>query len=133
MDKVIEVEPEKQVNGLYLSWLRIYLSNFIWWIFIHNINDIVLNVYKKGSYVVCFDPLDGSNNIECLVSVGSIFAIYKRKTISGVEPADIEKDVLNPGRELVAAGYALYGTATMIVLSTGKNVNGFILDPSIGN
>ena len=90
-------------------------------------------VIFKGSYVVCFDPLDGSNNIECLVSVGSIFAVYKRKTIAGVEPADIEKDVLNPGRELVAAGYALYGAATMMVLSTGKSVNGFILDPSIGN
>ena len=50
-----------------------------------------------------------------------------------MEPADIEKDVLNPGRELVAAGYALYGAATMMVLSTGKSVNGFILDPSIGN
>ena len=87
----------------------------------------------KGSYVVCFDPLDGSNNIECLVSVGSIFAVYKRKTVAGVEPADIEKDVLNPGRELIAAGYALYGAATMMVLSTGKSVNGFILDPSIGN
>ena len=71
----------------------------------------------KGSYVVCFDPLDGSNNIECLVSVGSIFAVYKRKTVAGVESADIEKDVLNPGRELIAAGYALYGSATMMVLS----------------
>ena len=59
--------------------------------------------------------------------------MYKRKTIAGVEPADIEKDVLNPGRELVAAGYALYGAATMVVLSTGNNVNGFILDPSIGS
>ena len=86
----------------------------------------------KGSYVVCFDPLDGSNNIECLASVGSIFAVYKRQTIAGIEPADIEKDVLNPGRQLIAAGYALYGAATMIVLSTGSDVNGFILDPSIG-
>ena len=82
---------------------------------------------------MCFDPLDGSNNIECLVSVGSIFAVYKRKTISGIEAADIEKDVLNPGRELVAAGYALYGAATMIVLTTGNGVDGFILNPSIGN
>ena len=83
--------------------------------------------------MVCFDPMDGSNNIDCLVSVGSIFAVYKRKTIRGLEAPDIKKDVLNPGKELVAAGYALYGAATMIVLTTGSNVNGFILDPSIGN
>ena len=76
--------------------------------------------------------MDGSNNIDCLVSIGSIFAVYKRKTICGVEPPDIEKDVLNPGRELVVAGYALYGAATMMVLTSGTSVNGFILDPSIG-
>lgn len=90
-------------------------------------------MFLQGSYVVCFDPMDGSNNIDCLVSVGSIFAVYKRKTIRGLEAPDIKKDVLNPGKELVAAGYALYGAATMIVLTTGSNVNGFILDPSIGN
>jgi len=82
--------------------------------------------------VVCFDPLDGADDIDCLISVGSIFSIYKRKTTLGVEPADIEKDVLNPGRELVAAGYAIYGATTMVVLTTGNNVNGFMLDPSIG-
>jgi len=83
---------------------------------------------SKGKYIVCFDPLDGSSNIDCLVSIGSIFSIY-RKTNEG--PASIN-DALQPGRKLVAAGYALYGSATMVVLSTGNGVNGFMLDPAIG-
>lgn len=85
---------------------------------------------KQGSFIVCFDPLDGSNNIDCLASIGSIFAIYKRKTPKGTAPS--LEDVLQPGRQLVAAGYALYGSALMMVLSTGNGVNGFIMDPSIG-
>ncbi|TRY78625.1 hypothetical protein TCAL_08613 [Tigriopus californicus] len=61
---------------------------------------------KQGNFIVCFDPLDGSNNIDCLASIGSIFAIYKRKTPKGTAPS--LEDVLQPGRQLVAAGYALY-------------------------
>uniref|UniRef100_A0A287D883 Fructose-bisphosphatase 1 n=1 Tax=Ictidomys tridecemlineatus TaxID=43179 RepID=A0A287D883_ICTTR len=70
-------------------------------------------------------PLDGSSNIDCLVSIGTIFGIY-RKQSSG-EPS--EKDALQPGRNLVAAGYALYGSATMLVLATESGVNCFMLDP----
>lgn len=73
--------------------------------------------------------MDGSSNIDCLVSIGSIFAIFK-KDDSGVPTL---KDVLQPGKKVVAAGYALYGSATMMVLSiAGSGVNGFMLDPSIG-
>ena len=95
-----------------------------------NENTILIDPDKQGKYVVAFDPLDGSSNIDCLVSIGSIFGIY-RKQSSG--PAT-EKDGLVNGRQLVAAGYALYGSATMLVLSLGLNtgVNGFMLDPSIG-
>jgi len=133
----INVQGEEQqkldvlANTTFINFLR---NSYTCCFLVSEEMDKVVEVEseKQGSYVVCFDPLDGSNNIECLVSVGSIFAVYKRKTVAGVEPADIEKDVLNPGRELVAAGYALYGAATMMVLSTGKSVNGFILDPSIG-
>uniref|UniRef100_A0A665V9X5 Fructose-1,6-bisphosphatase 1 n=1 Tax=Echeneis naucrates TaxID=173247 RepID=A0A665V9X5_ECHNA len=89
---------------------------------------IIVEPDKRGKYIVCFDPLDGSSNIDCLVSIGTIFAIYK-KTTDG-EPS--EKDALQPGRNIVAAGYALYGSATMIVLSTGQGVNCFMLDPAIG-
>ncbi|XP_063746485.1 fructose-1,6-bisphosphatase 1b [Eleginops maclovinus] len=89
---------------------------------------IIVDPDNQGKYIVCFDPLDGSSNIDCLVSIGTIFGIYK-KTTDG-EPC--EKDALQPGRNLVAAGYALYGSATMMVLSTGQGVNCFMLDPSIG-
>lgn len=112
----------------------------------------------KGKYVVCFDPLDGSSNIDCLASIGTIFAIYRkvwlnidlqvckqpmtvhvdstlvsehtlflRSQCTDSEPS--EKDALQSGRNIVAAGYALYGSATMIVLSTGQGVNCFMLDP----
>ncbi|GBP06848.1 Fructose-1,6-bisphosphatase 1 [Eumeta japonica] len=84
---------------------------------------------RRGKYVVCFDPLDGSSNIDCLVSVGSIFAIY-RKTSPG-DPST--QDALRPGRELVGAGYALYGSATALVLAlAGCGVHGFTYDPAIG-
>uniref|UniRef100_A0A5F9DKN7 Fructose-1,6-bisphosphatase 1 n=2 Tax=Oryctolagus cuniculus TaxID=9986 RepID=A0A5F9DKN7_RABIT len=81
-----------------------------------------------GKYVVCFDPLDGSSNIDCLVSIGTIFGIYRKKSTD--EPST--KDALQPGRNLVAAGYALYGSATMLVLATDSGVNCFMLDPAIG-
>nr|XP_005304353.1 fructose-1,6-bisphosphatase isozyme 2 isoform X2 [Chrysemys picta bellii] len=80
---------------------------------------------KRGKYVVCFDPLDGSSNIDCLASIGTIFAIYKKTT----EDEPSEKDALQPGRNIVAAGYALYGSATLVALSTGQGVDCFMLDP----
>jgi fructose-1,6-bisphosphatase I len=95
-------------------------------------NVVEVETEKSGRYVVCFDPLDGSTNIDCLASIGSIFAVYKRTTQKGMEPPSVVNDVLQTGRSLVAAGYALYGSATMMVLSTGQGVDGFIYDPSIG-
>lgn len=84
----------------------------------------------NGKYVVLFDPLDGSSNIDCNVSIGTIFSIYKRLSPKGT-PATLE-DMLQKGTEQVAAGYVLYGSSTMLVYSTGHGVNGFTLDPSIG-
>jgi fructose-1,6-bisphosphatase I len=85
---------------------------------------------KNGKYVVLFDPLDGSSNIDVNVSIGTIFSIYRRITAVGTE-ATID-DMLQPGSEQVAAGYVLYGSSTMLVYTTGRGVNGFTLDPSIG-
>ena len=85
---------------------------------------------KYGKYVICIDPLDGSSNIDVNVSIGTIFSIYHRVTEPGTDPNI--KDVLQAGNKLVAAGYVVYGTSTMLVYSTGKGVNGFTLDPSIG-
>ena len=97
-------------------------------------NDDIIQVpavsSKKSNYIVMFDPLDGSSNIDVNVSVGTIFAIYRRKSDpSG--PAAVE-DFLQPGTKQVAAGYVLYGTSTILVYTTGRGVNGFTLDPSIG-
>ena len=85
---------------------------------------------KQGKYVVLFDPLDGSSNIDVNVSIGSIFSIYRRKSEKGTM-ATLE-DMLQNGDDQVAAGYVLYGSSTMLVYTTGKGVNGFTLDPSIG-
>ncbi len=85
--------------------------------------------FECGDYVLLFDPLDGSSNIDANVSVGSIWSIYKRKTASG--PGTIE-DLLRQGSEQVAAGYIAYGSSTMMVYTTGTGVSGFTLDPSIG-
>jgi len=85
---------------------------------------------KSAEYVVVMDPLDGSSNIDVNVSVGTIFGIYKRKS-----PSDTKcnlDDFLQKGSDLVAAGYVLYGTSTILVYTTGEGVNGFTLDPSIG-
>jgi fructose-1,6-bisphosphatase I len=85
---------------------------------------------KNGKYVVLFDPLDGSSNIDVNVSIGTIFSIYRR--ISAVGTLATLEDMLQPGSEQVAAGYVLYGSSTMLVYTTGRGVNGFTLDPSIG-
>jgi fructose-1,6-bisphosphatase I len=82
---------------------------------------------KKADYVVLFDPLDGSSNIDVNVSVGTIFSIYKRLSMSG-ESTNLS-DFLQPGSEQSIAGYVLYGTSTMLVLSWGAGVHGFTLNP----
>jgi fructose-1,6-bisphosphatase len=81
-----------------------------------------------GSYVVMFDPLDGSSNIDANVSIGTIFAIYRRNSKDGL----VDADVLRPGREQVAAGYVLYGSSTVFVLTDGHTVDAFTLDPASG-
>lgn len=86
--------------------------------------------YPRGKYVLSFDPLDGSSNVEANVSVGTIFSIHERKS-----PADTDgtlDDVLQRGTDLIAAGYVIYGSSTMLVLSVGDHVDGFTLDPSLG-
>ena len=85
---------------------------------------------KKGKYVVLFDPLDGSSNIDVNVSIGTIFSIFRRKSEVGTE-ATLE-DMIQAGHEQIAAGYVIYGSSTMLVYTTGKGVNGFTLDPFIG-
>ncbi len=94
---------------------------------------VVINSHDnnhQNKYVVLFDPLDGSSNIDVNVSVGTIFSVYRRITPIGT-PVSME-DFLQPGRKQVAAGYVIYGTSTMLVYTTGCGVNGFTLNPAIG-
>ena len=85
--------------------------------------------FSPGKYVLIFDPLDGSSNIDYNISVGTVFSIFHRKTQDGW--GNVE-DCLQKGRDLVAAGYIVYGSSTMLVYSTGHGVHGFTLDPSVG-
>jgi len=110
---------------------------------------IIVQGEDKGKYVVVFDPLDGSSNIDCAVSVGTIFGIYalvgifrsvcsKRKFNDSFlffqQPGSTGSlaDALQPGTEMVAAGYALYGSSCVLVMGTQQGVNGYTLDPAIG-
>jgi fructose-1,6-bisphosphatase I len=84
--------------------------------------------YPTGKYILLYDPLDGSSNIDYNICLGTIFSIYRKITAGR---GSLE-DCLQKGREIVAAGYLLYGTSTMLVYSTGRGVNGFTLDPAVG-
>ncbi len=88
------------------------------------------NLSKDAKYIFQMDPLDGSSNIDVNVSVGTIFSIYRR--ISPLGHKAQAEDFLQDGTKIVAAGYVIYGSSTMLVYSTGKGVNGFTLDPTIG-
>ncbi|MFH7325045.1 class 1 fructose-bisphosphatase [Desulfurivibrio sp. C05AmB] len=84
----------------------------------------------EGKYTLAFDPMDGSSNIDVNVSIGTIFSIHRRLSPDG-GPGD-ESDLLQRGRRQVAAGYIIYGSSTMLVFTTGAGVQGFTLDPSVG-
>jgi len=85
--------------------------------------------FEKGPYVLIFDPLDGSSNIDVNVGIGTIFGIYRCLT---ADTRGSLEDVLQPGKDLVGAGYILYGSSTMMVYTTGSGVHGFTLEPELG-
>ena len=84
--------------------------------------------HPRGNYILVFDPVDGSSNIDVNVSIGTIFSIYRKKSTHSVTRADF----LRRGREQVCAGYIIYGSSTMLVYTTGSGSHGFTLDPSLG-
>ncbi len=85
--------------------------------------------FERGNFLLVFDPLDGSSNTDVNVSVGTIFSVLRHDA----KHAPLTADYLQPGREQVAAGYAIYGPATMLVITVGKGTHGFTLDREIGN
>ncbi len=97
------------------------------------IDDVVIfddEISNASKYVCLFDPLDGSANIDVNVSIGTIFSIYRR--VSEIGTPATKEDFLQPGINQIAAGYVIYGSSTMMVYATRRGVNGFTLDPSIG-
>lgn len=114
-------------NDLFINMMK---SSFMTCLIISEENEeaIEVDLDKQGKYIVCFDPLDGASYIDSLVTIGTIFTVFRKKSEG---PATIS-DALQSGRDVVAAGYALYGSATALVLSVGTGVNSFVLDPSIG-
>jgi len=131
------------VQGEEVKKLDVYANNQFMGVLRHGIScagigseeldDIVVfddEVSNNSKYVCLFDPLDGSSNIDVNVSIGTIFSIYKRVSPKG-SPATSE-DFLQPGINQVAAGYVIYGSSTILVYATRRGVNGFTLDPSIG-
>jgi fructose-1,6-bisphosphatase I len=85
--------------------------------------------YPKGKYLLLYDPLDGSSNVDFNMPIGTIFAIYRRTREDGPVTED---EFLQPGRDMVASGYISYGTSTMLIYTTGHGVHGFTLDPAVG-
>ena len=85
--------------------------------------------YPRGKYVLLFDPLDGSSNIDACITIGTIFSVHKKISAG---PDGTMEDLLQPGDHQVAAGYVVYGSSTMLVYTTGSGVHGYTLDPSVG-
>jgi fructose-1,6-bisphosphatase I len=92
---------------------------------------VTKNAANGGKYIVLFDPLDGSSNLDCNIAVGTIFAILARPP-SSRSPEQSIADVLQPGTRLVAAGYVFYSSSTVLAYTTGNGVHMFTLDPAIG-
>jgi fructose-1,6-bisphosphatase I len=90
-------------------------------------NEDVIPSNPNAKYVILFDPLDGSSNIDVNINIGTIFSIYRK-----ISESPCLEDCLQPGLKQVAAGYVIYGSSTMLVYTTGAGVNGFTLEPSIG-
>uniref|UniRef100_T1IX18 fructose-bisphosphatase n=1 Tax=Strigamia maritima TaxID=126957 RepID=T1IX18_STRMM len=132
---------DQVANKLFVNMIR---TSFTTCLMVSSESQNLIEVALKdqGKYVVCFDPICGTPNVDCSAPIGSIFSIHKRlpepqpnSCVVGQPSPKLWptiEDALQPGREIVAAGYVLYGSATVIMLSTGHGVNGFMLDYSIG-
>lgn len=112
-------------NELFINMLR---SSYTAYRLISEENEHAMEVdtTSTGKYLIAFDPLDGSSNIEASVSIGSIFAVYRQT------PEEASSKKLPSGRSIVAAGYALYGSATVVMLAVNGKASSFMLDPAIG-
>ncbi|GFY89179.1 inositol monophosphatase family protein [Actinidia rufa] len=127
----VQGEEQKKLDVLSNEvFVKALISSRLTCILVSEENEeaIIVESLKRGRYCVVFDPLDGSSNIDCGVSVGTIFGIYM---VKDKENPTVD-DVLQSGKNMLAAGYCMHGSSCTLVLSTGNGVNGFTLDPSIG-
>lgn len=123
MQKKLDVlSNDMFINALYNSGVCAVLVSE------ENEDPIIVSPELKGKYCVAFDPLDGSSNIDCNVSTGTIFSVWE---MTHSDPASA-KDILRSGREMISAGYCAYGSATELIVTYGHGVQRFTLDPSIG-
>lgn len=138
---ILGTTQQTNVSGDLLKKLDLFADETVYKTMEHNghicamaseeSNGIIEIPYKYigGKYVLLYDPLDGSSNIDANITIGTIFSIFKRISSSGKGTLE---DCLQPGYKQVAAGYIIYGTSTMFVYTTGQGVHGFTLDPSVG-
>jgi fructose-1,6-bisphosphatase I len=138
---ILGAEGIRNVQGEQVQKMDVFAQNAIYRAMDHTgllacmvseeVEDIIPipTKFPVGDYVLVFDPLDGSSNIDVNISIGTIFGIFRRVTEGG--PGTLA-DCLQPGLKQVAAGYVLYGSSTMMVYTAGAGVHGFTLDPSIG-
>lgn len=141
---ILGMTDDENVFGEQQAQLDVYANRVFTKALIHNGGVCVLGTEEeeepipvkkrelRGKYAVTLDPLDGSSNIDYNISIGTIFGIYKRVSSDESQAQGKEEDLLQPGRQLVASGYVIYGSSTMLVYTTGENVYGFTLDTSIG-
>lgn len=139
--EILGLEGEENIHGEEVTKLDVYANRVFYNALDHmgllcimasEENDEIIEIpdkFSPGEYVFVFDPLDGSSNIDANVSIGTIFAIYRRVSAGGKGTVE---DLLQPGNRILAAGYIIYGSSTMFVYSTSNGVHGFTLDPSIG-
>lgn len=120
--KIDVLSDEMFINALYNSNLCCVLVSE------ERDDPIIIPPEKAGKYCVAFDPLDGSSNIDCNVSTGTIFSVWEKKSEG---PATVQ-DILRPGTEIICAGYCAYGSATELVLTYNKGIQRYTLDPSLG-
>jgi len=139
--EILGLEGGENVHGEDVTKLDVFANNVFYNALDHTgllcvlaseENDDIIEIpdrFPVGEFVLVFDPLDGSSNIDANISIGTIFAIYRRVTARGKGTTE---DIIQPGNRILAAGYIIYGSSTMLVCSTGSGVHGFTLDPGIG-
>lgn len=144
LNDVLGITQNKNVHGETVRKLDLYANEVIKQAMIQGGNVCAIaseeekeivsidNDHKKSKYILVYDPLDGSTNIDVNITIGSIFSVYRRLDVDSTEPGGLA-DILQPGFKQVAAGYVLYGSSTMLVYTTGHGVKVFTYDPTLGD